>query len=293
MQERLQRYTVKRWARDFLERLRETRALREALTTRLLAGELADSMLADFRDAESRLLLLDYDGTLVSFASSPSLARPDGELLKMLEAFSRDPKTTPVLISGRDHAALDRWFGSLALGIIAEHGAWVREPGGEWEVDMQVESGWKAWIREILNLFVDRTPGSFIEEKDFSLSWHYRRSDPSLGEARANELRTEIAPLLEDGTFEILEGDRVMEVRASGVNKGTAAHRFVNRQDWEFIMAVGDDRTDEHLFRALPEDVYSIKVGLGPSWAEYRVGSTGAVRQLLMRCLQTLEERDD
>ncbi|MGC9436100.1 MAG: bifunctional alpha,alpha-trehalose-phosphate synthase (UDP-forming)/trehalose-phosphatase [Methanomicrobiales archaeon] len=293
MQERLERYTVYRWAQDFLDRLEETKVLRETLSTRFLSESLIKQFLSDFRNATHRLLLLDYDGTLVPFAASPAQARPDGDLLEMLETFAGDPRTTLVLISGRRHQTLEEWFGSMNIGLVADHGAWVREPEGDWEVQITVRHEWQERIREILELFVDRTPGSFIEEKDFSLSWHYRQCDPALAEARANELRTEVAPLLEGGVFEILEGDRVLEIRASGVDKGTAARRFVTAREWDFVMAVGDDRTDEHLFEVLPEEMYSIKVGMAPSWARYRVRSSADVRRLMQRCREILEEPDN
>lgn len=293
MQERLERYTVDRWAQDFLDRLEETKVLRETLSTRFLSESLIKQFLSDFRNATHRLLLLDYDGTLVPFAASPDRARPDGDLLEMLESFAGDPRTTLVLISGRRHQTLEEWFGSMNIGLVADHGAWIREPEGDWEVQITVRHEWKERIREILELFVDRTPGSFIEEKDFSLSWHYRQCDPALADVRANELRTEVAPLLEGEIFEILEGDRVLEIRASGVDKGIAARRFVPGREWDFVMAVGDDRTDEHLFEVLPEEMYTIKVGMAPSWARYRVRSTADVRRLLQRCRELLEEPEN
>jgi len=293
MQERLERYTVDRWGQDFLERLEETKDLRETLSTRFLSREITDALLSDFRNATHRLLLLDYDGTLVPIAASPAQAQPDPDLLELLETFAEDERTTLVLISGRRFQTLEEWFGSLRIGLIADHGAWIREPDGDWEVQITVRDGWKERIREILELYVDRTPGSFIEEKDFSLTWHYRRCDPALAEARANELRTEVGLLLEGGVFEILEGDRVLEVRASGVDKGVAARRFVTAREWDFVMAVGDDRTDEHLFEILPEEMYSIKVGMAPSWARYRVRSSSDVRQLMKRCMEVLEEPEN
>ncbi|MHC1627005.1 MAG: bifunctional alpha,alpha-trehalose-phosphate synthase (UDP-forming)/trehalose-phosphatase [Methanoculleaceae archaeon] len=293
MQERLLRYNVSRWAQDFLDRLDETERLRRKLSTRFLSEAIIGRLISDFRQARKRLLLLDYDGTLVPFAPTPELAWPDPDLYEMLEAFAGDPQTTLVLISGRPHQTLEEWFGAMDIGMVADHGAWIREAGGRWEMQVAASEGWKEPVRKILECYVDRTPGAFIEEKDFSLSWHYRRCDPSLAEVRVNEIITEVSPFLDEGVFEILEGDNVLEVIAAGIDKGIAARHFLMADDWDFVLAAGDDRTDEHLFEVLSESMYSIKVGTAPSWARYRVGSSGDLRRLLQRCHRALEESED
>ena len=72
-----------------------------------------------YHAAESRLLLLDYDGTLVPFARRPQQARPGQALLNLLTRLSADPRTTLVIISGRQRAVLDEWFGTLPIGLVA------------------------------------------------------------------------------------------------------------------------------------------------------------------------------
>jgi trehalose 6-phosphate synthase/phosphatase len=142
-------------------------------------------------------------------------------------------------------------------------------------------SNWKKQIRPLLELYVDRTPGSFIEEKDFSLVWHYRKADPKLAAIRAGELKEALSYATNNLNLGILDGSKVIEVKGIGINKGRAALKWVLKGKWDFIMAIGDDRTDEDIFEVLPEQAYSIKVGMGLTKARYSVGYPYEVRQLL------------
>jgi len=140
---------------------------------------------------------------------------------------------------------------------------------------------WKPSIRPILESFVDQTPGSFIEEKNYSLVWHFRKAEPEQGDLRANELKDELTTMIANHNLEILEGNKVIEVKTGGINKGVATMQFLQNKNFDFIFAVGDDWTDEYMFRELPESAHSIKVGLKHTAAKYKVESVFAVRTLL------------
>ncbi|MGQ1908145.1 trehalose-phosphatase, partial [Marinifilum sp. RC60d5] len=135
--------------------------------------------------------------------------------------------------------------------------------------------------RPSLETFVDRTPGSFIEEKNYSLVWLYRKSEPEQGELRANELKDELTTMIANHNLEILEGNKVIEVKSGGINKGMAAIQFLQNQNFDFILALGDDWTDEYMFRELPENANTIKVGLKHTAAKYKVDSVKTVRSFL------------
>ena len=186
-----------------------------------------------------------------------------------------------MVISGRDRDSLELWFSELDIGLVAEHGAWIREGKGMWEMVEPLRSDWKDTIRPILELYVDRTPGSFIEEKEFSLVWHYRKADPELGRVRASELKDNLLHLTVNLNLRVLEGSKVIEIKNVGVDKGKAAQRWIRKRRWGFILAAGDDWTDEDLFSSLPEWAYSIKVGKGSSSAKFNVDSPFEVRKLL------------
>jgi trehalose 6-phosphate synthase/phosphatase len=281
MQKRLMRYDVQRWAEEFVDRLLQTKKLQVEAEVKTLTSQEQGGLVNDFLQSNRRLLLLDYDGTLVSFTGKPAWARPSDEVTTLLQGLAGDPRNQVVLISGREKDSIDEWFGSLNIGLVAEHGVWVKDDGGEWEQTLAITNDWKEEVRPILELWVDRTPGSFIEEKKYSLVWHHRRCNPSLSEVRARELVKELTHLTANLNLHVLEGSRVVEVKNVGVNKGQAALQWLSRDKWDFILAAGDDMTDEDIFRVLPATAWSIKVGFGASGARFCLGSPTQVRSLL------------
>lgn len=281
MQNRLKRYNVERWAVDFKDNLMDVKRAQQELQTKRLSKKLKEELIADYRRSAKRLILLDYDGTLVPFAGQPQKAKPTAALLQILEALANDPKNSVVIISGRNQSNMEDWFGQLNLKLIAEHGVWIKDNGQNWQVIDTLSDGWKQEVWPILERYVDRTPGSFIEEKEFSLVWHYRKSDVELGSVRASELKNNLWHFTANLNLDIMEGSKVLEIKNSGINKGRAASRWVSANEWDFILAAGDDVTDEDLFEAVPDFTYSIKVGLSPSKARFYLNSLMEVRQLL------------
>ncbi len=188
-----------------------------------------------------------------------------------------------VVISGRDHETLQKWLGELDINLVAEHGAKVRRAGESWQdVDEGVTSDWQKEIRPVLDVYVDRTPGAYLEDKGSSLVWHYRRAEPELGSIRAKELIDTLESYLANTGLHLMQGDKVIEVKQSNVNKGRAAQRWLSDDGYDFIMGIGDDVTDEDLFGAMPEGSYSIKVGpAAQTKARYFVHNPDQVRTLL------------
>ncbi len=279
MQERLKRYTVTHWAQDFIKVLHEVKEMQRNYLSKKLTEEVEEKIVSHFKNSKERLLLLDYDGTLIPFSSKPSYAKPDKRLIKLLSALSEVSEV--VIVSGRDKDTLERWFGKLDVGLIGEHGVWIKDKGEDWREIMPLENEWKASIRPILEYYVDRTPGSFIEEKPFSLVWHYRNVQKELAITRVGELKSVLANLAANLGVEMLDGNKVVEFKNIGVNKGRAALHFINKKKWDFMLAAGDDVTDEDLFSVLPDYAYSIKVRRGISVAKYDVESYVQVRNLL------------
>jgi len=286
MQKRLMRYDIEHWVGDFLTRLGDARAVQVERSEQIITPDIREELVADYATGEDRLLLLDYDGTLVPFAAKPQKAVPDDATRKLLEALSRAPGNEVVVISGRDRYTLDAWFGAMDIGLIAEHGVWIKERSGEWRMSEALSDEWKAEIYPLLELYTDRTPGAFIEEKDYSLVWHYRRTEPLLGAQRAKDLKDDLLHLTSNLNVGVMEGNKVIEIKNNVVNKGRAALNWVTQRAWDFILAIGDDRTDEDLFEVLPPEAYSIKVGLAPSRARFNLVEQRDVLPLLWRCIE-------
>jgi trehalose 6-phosphate synthase/phosphatase len=283
MQERLRRYNVSRWSEEFLYALSEIKKTQRELSARRLSESVIEQLTQDYRKGGRCLFLLDYDGTLVGFKGKPAEAGPDKEILTLLEALSQNPKNTIVIISGRDKNTLEDWLGDLGAALVAEHGGWIRRGGGKWQGTQSFEVKWKDSIRPILELYADRTPGSIVEEKNFSLVWHYRRADPELAYLRVQELKSALLNLTENLDIGVFEGSKILEVKSMVVTKGRAAESWISKKKWDFILAAGDDYTDEEMFSALPEHAYSIKVGLAASKARFNVDSVKEIRFLLKK----------
>ena len=281
LQERLRRYDVNRWAEDFLQALSATQKAEEAQRVRSLTGKAHTALVQQYRTANQRALLLDYDGSLVPFVGDPKQARPDRELVELLSSLGADPANGILIVSGRPRADLEGWFGHLPIGLVAEHGVWLRPQGAEWRMLKGIATAWMPQVLPILQLYVDRLPGALLEEKEFSLAWHYRRADPEQASVRAKELLDDLADYTRNIDVQVLEGNKVIEVRNTGITKGTAAMEWLTGRPADFILATGDDWTDEDLFRALPAGAFSIRIGLAKTAARYHLGSYAAVRRLL------------
>jgi trehalose 6-phosphate synthase/phosphatase len=285
MQARLQRYDTSAWALDFLSQLQEVHSIRPETQKRRLRGEIMDELLDQYRKAKHRLLLLDYDGTLVHFSGRPEAAVPDQELLEILATLKQDSKNTLVIISGRDHQTLDEWFGELDLNLVAEHGARIRLQGDdEWEMEPGAQDmSWKEHIRPVMEVYRDRTPGASLEDKGTSLVWHYRRAEPDLGSLRSKELTETLEGYIANTSLQVQQGNRVIEVKQSGVGKGHATQRFLGRDPaFQFVLAIGDDVTDEEMFNTMDDRHWTIKVGgHSQTHASYMLSSPDRVRELL------------
>ena len=283
MQKRLRRYDVMQWANEFMDKLLSTKKLQQELEEKALTYEMQRTLASNFQKSNKALLLLDYDGTLVPFAPRPVDAMPGANLLRLLEKLTRNPRNEVVLISGRDKDTLESWFGGLNVGLVAEHGVWIKEKSGGWETIETLTSEWKEEVHPILESWVDRTPGSFIEEKEYSLVWHYRKANPGLGELRARELINNLSNTIANLNLQVLEGSKVVEVKNTDINKGRAASRWISREKWDFILALGDDWTDEDTFKILPSTAWSIKMGFGASAARFNLSSPSKATSLLRK----------
>ncbi len=283
LQKRLKRYSVEKWADEFMISLNSTKKYKETSITRALDKNVSTQMVSDFENAKKNLLLLDYDGTLVGFTNNPQDASPDSDLIELLEKLDQLPNTDLVLISGRDRVTFQRWLSDYDFNLITDHGVWLKSKNKDWKMLEQVKTQWMENIKPILETFVDRTPGTFIEKKRYSLAWHYRKADPELAEIRTMELNTVLTSLISNNDLSVLEGNKVIEIKSSNVNKGRATSRLITAKHYDNIVAIGDDWTDEFTFEALPVNSYTIKVGSKKTKANYYIKDTNAVRELLVK----------
>jgi trehalose 6-phosphate synthase/phosphatase len=283
LRQRVMTYDVQRWAEAFVSRLDAVGTVDATVTPS--SREQVEAAIERAASAPALALLLDYDGTLMPFAPTPDLAAPDDALLDLLGRLAVRRRTELHLVSGRRRTTLERWFGALPIGLHAEHGFWSRFPGGDWVAADVGPTTWREPVLAILRDFASRTPGSLVEEKTAGLAWHYRAAEPEYGAAQAKELSLHLSTLLTNVPVELLPGDKVLEIRPHGVHKGRAAAQVLARtaRAGALVLAIGDDRTDEDLFAAIPEGHLAIHVGPAPSRAPLRVRDVAAARAVLRR----------
>jgi trehalose 6-phosphate synthase/phosphatase len=287
---RVTRNDVYHWGDRFLAALEEAASARgryaDTWPKRLGITEIQRA----YERANHRLLILDYDGTLVPFADLPHQAAPPAEVLRILAALASDPNNCVALTSGRRASDLDQWFGTIeGLWLVAEHGAqWKRPGSSSWEALREpIPANWKSSVMPILEHFVDRTPGSFVEEKDYALVWHHRLAEPEFGAWLANELVSMLEAMLAETELKALRGANIVEVKPVWANKGEAFERLLAGQPHaDFLLAVGDDRTDEDVFERMPDRAWTVHVGPGSTSAAV-VPDFESVRHLLEVCSQT------
>jgi trehalose 6-phosphate synthase/phosphatase len=187
------------------------------------------------------------------------------------------------IISGRSSAWLQHHFGQLPVNLVAEHGARIRQKEGDWTTAVQTHSEWKESICQIMEMYVRRCPGSSVEEKDFSIVWHFRNTNREQGKLRSMELMGELNDFIHTKKLQVMMGDKIVEVRNSGIDKGSAIKRIMAGRQYDFIFAAGDDKTDEDMFKVLADKphCYSIKVGLDASFARFNLQTPQMIVSLL------------
>jgi trehalose 6-phosphate synthase/phosphatase len=282
MQDRIKTYDVNTWAADFFEQLEKVKNLQQNYAIKRLDSFSRVKLLDAYAVAKRRLILLDYDGTLVPFAKEPGLALPSNELLALLKELAENQRNDVYIISGRDSITLNNWLGHLPVGLVAEHGAKVRLKGDSWKNKVTITEHLTG-VEAIMAKFVNKCPHSFIEHKEFSLAWHYRNAEIFQGKIRAKELYKELLTHTSNLPLDVLNGHKVIEVRDRLINKGAAVMDILKTKSYDYILCLGDDQTDEDMFKILltVTGACTIKVGDKPSFANYNVYSPYQVQSLL------------
>lgn len=283
MQKRISNYDVQAWANDFMTELSNIKQKQEFFKIKFLDNHSRNEIFDAYRSSKRRLLLLDYDGTLVPFSANPDDAKPGTALLEILNKLGGQADNDVFLISGRSSSWLEKHFGNLPLNLIAEHGASHKLKNEEWVTQIQTHNEWKGQVHNVMEMYVRRCANSVIEEKEYSMVWHYRNADVDQGKLRAEELMIELGEYIHNRHLQILLGNKIVEVRQGGINKGNSIKKLISEKVYDFIFAVGDDNTDEDMFRVLinNEKAITIKVGPEASYAQLNLHTPQMVVSLL------------
>lgn len=275
--------TVQAWAVDFIETLQDIYLSEYRLKKQMANGAETIEIRRRYELASTKTLFLKYDGSLVPYSDDPASASPDSDLLQVLKVLSEQSQV--VIVSGRDHQTLEQWFPWQSMDLISEYGMRCRINGHWHSIDLE-ETDWKKVIMPLLEEFTESTPGSFVEQKEHSLAWHFRKADPWLTELRLPKLMENLINRTTDLNLEVIGGDKALEIKPKGPDTQEILEYWLSPQAPEVILAIGDDMTDEALFAALPESALTIKVGKEDTVARYRFPDSEKVMELLVSLTQ-------
>jgi trehalose 6-phosphate synthase/phosphatase len=237
-----------------------------------------------FENALNKLVLLDYDGTLVNYTATPEKAKLTLEITDIIRRLINLPGMEIFIITGRRHEDIDRFLDHIPINIIAEHGAIIKE-NGKWKNQELIGDSWKKSVISVMNQITDICPGSFIEEKIYSLAWHYRNAEPDSGYASSRELIRLMNNVVGIYGLKILDGNKVVEILSDSIGKGKAVKKLDEQNIYDFILSIGDDATDEEMFEYFQNhsNAYTIKVGEGDTFAKYKLNDISEVVSLLKK----------
>jgi trehalose 6-phosphate phosphatase len=242
-----------------------------------LSGQLQRA-LAGVARVPRLLVACDYDGTLAPIVARPADALPLPESVAALGALATLPVTATALISGRalrDLAQLARMPAGVVL--VGSHGAEF-DSGFAQPIDEELVGT----IRDELAAIAAQHPGVTIEVKPASVALHVRNASPAEARAALDEARA--AARYWDA--QLTEGKAVAEFAVITTDKGQALDILRERQDASAVVFIGDDVTDEKVFRRLKRGDVGIKVGPGETTAQYRIADPQHVAGVLEYVLQ-------
>ena len=257
-----------------------------------------------------RLIFLDFEGTLPAEDLGQEKIeklfkdrKPSQEILNLLTELTNDKKNSVYIVAGKGAKQLDVWFEGIPnLGLSAEHGYLYKvKAKDQWKkiVD-KYDTSWRKICTNIIGPYTDRCEGSTLEIKESSIVWQYSECDQELGKAFASVITSELQVALKNKEVKIINGKGFVEVITLGIDKGYFVSYIIKekirqKKAPDFILCIGDDASDEKMFKYLNKkkkeiksfnhaaNLISITVGKKPSEAQYYVNNTKEVQDLIKK----------
>ena len=237
-------------------------------------------------DASAWAVFLDFDGTLVELAPTPSAIVVPPELPGLLADLAARLDGALAIVSGRPIAEIDAFLAPTHLPAAGQHGLERRDHNGE-AVQQDAHLAELAEISDAMEAFAQADPRLLIERKSLTAALHYRNAPDR--EADCQKLVQKLRE--KHPAVEILSGKMVFEARGHGMDKGQAIASFMDETPFKSRLPVmiGDDTTDEDGFRTANDlGGHSIKVGPGATLARNRLGSVSDVLNWLNQLRDSL-----
>ncbi len=270
MRQRQQRNTALNWSVTFLESLRNIKTKQETIRSRNFNTKTAAGIMANYQSSRKRLLLLDYNGTLVPVPRDGRSKPPPAALLNTLERLENNAHNTVVLITDNSRELVESWFAKSSVDLITCSDAAFRLDN-KWTTYQELSTAWKDEALPILEKYVVRTPGSYIDTKRYALIWHFENAEKELGEVRSRELLEDLRSFAGMENLQIHEAGRMVEIRNAESHKASMLKAYMDGRKWDFMFAVGDDQSNESMFEMLPPDAFTLRIGSILTSARYNM----------------------
>ncbi|KAI8369853.1 glycosyltransferase family 20-domain-containing protein [Choanephora cucurbitarum] len=247
-------HTSSYWAQSFVHVLEDSiTAFEQSSYTPILDIRLVSKA---YQSSKKRLFCFDYDGALSMIRKVPGQRLPTPDIEEGIQMLCNDPQNEVWVISSRDEAILDRWFGHISgVGLAAEHGSFLRNRFSSRWINLleHFDMNWKHDVVDIFTYYAERTTGSFIEHKRCSVTWHYQLADPEYGEFQSRECQNYLDnAILSKMPVEMIIGRKSLEVRPAITSKGEILKRILSTSsEVDFVMCFGNDKTDDNMFKIL------------------------------------------
>ncbi|XP_016448787.2 putative alpha,alpha-trehalose-phosphate synthase [UDP-forming] 11 [Nicotiana tabacum] len=257
-----------------------------------------EHIVSAYNRTNSRLILLDYDGTMMP--EDKVNKAPGEEVISVLNGLCSDPKNVVFIVSGRGKDSLSQWLSPCPrLGLSAEHGYFTRwSKDSEWESrPIAADMDWKRVALPVMEHYTEATDGSSIEQKESALVWHHQEADPDFGAWQAKELLDHLESVLANEPVVVKRGQHIVEVKPQDISKGIVVESLMasmksRGMSPDFVLCIGDDRSDEDMFESIAShvsnhflldkaEVFACTVGQKPSMAKYYLDDTVEVIKML------------
>ena len=270
-------------------------------------------LLKYYARTKKRLFFLDYESTLIDIdeslteftdvSESPNrhnAMAPNHRLLKILKHLTKDPNNLVFIMSKYETDFISKFFKPLpTLGLCGENGFFYKYPHDDSysQIANISDWSWKETVLKMLKVFTEKTEGSYIVENNSCISWNYKHCDSYFGHIQANEIKTHISSIF-GNKIEIVTGEGCVEIKPKDVNKAAFVAKVLQnefkKEKIDFIFVVGDDNTDEEIFKYLKSaekyftnfgkrvKTITTVIGKKPSEAKYYFNEVND-------CIETLE----
>lgn len=235
------------------------------------------------------LCAFDFDGTLAPITRDPAAAFLTPEVLERL---LRLAELTPIaVLTGRSLADIRARLGFDPLYVVGNHGVEGMSDAAELERHASCCQAWRSRLAALLAAHPELGTDILIEDKRYSLSLHYRAaSDQAAAAAVLRDLIGQLtpAPRLVTGkcVFNLLPPD--------SYDKGRALVELMKRSGAASAVYVGDDVTDEDVFRLRRHDVLSVRVEyMSNSAADFYIPDHADIARLLDGLIESLSRMQE